>query len=250
MALQEEFKTQGDFLFKHRSFLPLIILVIGLAVFIYTVYYNYGFEDLFFPQSNKFIYLGICLLGLFIRVKTVGHTPANTSGRNTTEGQLADELNTTGIYSIVRHPLYLGNFFMWLGVAMLAENFWFIISFILFYYIYYERIMYAEEAFLRNKFGETYLKWAENVPAFIPSFKNSNKSKYPFSIKKVLKKEKNGFAAVFLLFWAFEVIGNYIETKQFKIEFDFWFYAAIISTVIYFILKTMKKMELLNEIGR
>lgn len=250
MALQEEFKTQGDFLFKHRSFLPLVILVIGMAVFIYTEYYNYGFGDIFFPQSNKFICLGICLLGLFIRVKTVGHTPVLTSGRNTTEGQIASELNSTGIYSVVRHPLYLGNFFMWLGVAMLAENFWFIMTFILFYYVYYERIMYAEEAFLRNKFGDAYLKWAEKVPAFIPSFKHSVKSKYSFSIKKSLKQEKNGFAAVFLLFWAFELVGDFIASKQFKIEFDFWFYTAIISTVIYFILKIMKKRKMLNEVGR
>jgi len=83
-------------------------------------------------------------LGLFIRAYAVGHTPANTSGRNTKE-QLADELNTTGIYSMVRHPLYLGNFFMWLGAAVLTKNGWFIVAFILLYWIYYERIMFAEE---------------------------------------------------------------------------------------------------------
>ena len=33
----------------------------------------------------------------------------NTSGRNTHD-QVADSLNTSGIYSIVRHPLYVGNF--------------------------------------------------------------------------------------------------------------------------------------------
>ena len=71
---------------------------------------------------------------------------------------------------MVRHPLYLGNFFMWLGVAMLTENTWFSIAFVLFYAFYYERIMYAEESFLRAKFGKTYLDWAAQVPAFIPSF--------------------------------------------------------------------------------
>jgi uncharacterized protein YjfI (DUF2170 family) len=40
MALQEELKTQGDFLFKNRSYLPLIILVIGLSVFIQREYYE------------------------------------------------------------------------------------------------------------------------------------------------------------------------------------------------------------------
>jgi len=101
----------------------------------------------------------ISLCGLAIRVYTVGHTPANTSGRNTA-GQLAESLNTTGIYSLVRHPLYLGNFFMWLGVALLIANFWFVIAFVFAYWIYYERIMFAEEQFLRTKFGPTYVEWA------------------------------------------------------------------------------------------
>ena len=38
MALQEELKVQGDYLFRHRSFLPIIILVIGMAVFIVSEY--------------------------------------------------------------------------------------------------------------------------------------------------------------------------------------------------------------------
>ncbi|PKG51747.1 methyltransferase family protein [Olleya sp. 1-3] len=250
MALQEELKTQGDFLFRNRSYLPLIILGLGFAVFIHTEYYEIETPDHWFSELFEFACLGISLFGLFIRVVTVGFTPKNTSGRNTKSGQLADELNTTGIYSVVRHPLYLGNFFMWLGVAMLTENTWFSIAFVLFYAFYYERIMYAEESFLRDKFGSVYMDWAINVPAFIPSFKNYTKPKYEFSIKKVLKKEKNGFCAVFVLFWGFELVGNLIESESFKIEYDFWFYGAIISTIIYFVLKIMKKRKIFEESNR
>ena len=139
---------------------------------------------------------------------------------------------------------------MWFGVAMLTENTWFSIAFVLFYAFYYERIMYAEESFLRTKFGQTYLDWALNVPAFIPSFKNYVKPKYSFSIKKVLKKEKNGFCAVFVLFWIFDLVGDLIEAETFEIEYTFWFYGAIISTVIYFILKIMKKRKVFQEDNR
>ncbi len=247
MALQEELKKQGDFLFRNRSYLPLIILGIGLLVFAHTKYYEIEAPDSWFSEAFAYICLAVSLLGLFIRVITVGHTPKNTSGRNTKAGQVADELNTTGIYSTVRHPLYLGNFFMWLGVAMLTGNTWFIIAFILFYAFYYERIMYAEEAFLRNKFGNSYLEWAEHTPAIIPSFKNYIKAKYPFSIRKVLKKEKNGLWAVFLLFWIFDLAATFIECKCLELELTFWLYAAISSTVIYLVLKVMKKRRLLNE---
>ncbi|WP_417887675.1 hypothetical protein [Zunongwangia sp.] len=46
----------------------------------------------------ELVCLSFSLLGLFIRIFTVGYTPKNTSGRNTTEGQLANEFNTTGMY--------------------------------------------------------------------------------------------------------------------------------------------------------
>lgn len=250
MALQEELKIQGDFLFKNRSYLPMIILVIGLSVYIYTEYYEIETPETWFSESFEFICLGFSILGLLIRIFTVGHTPKNTSGRNTKDGQLADELNTSGIYSVVRHPLYLGNFFMWLGVAMLTENAWFSVAFIFFYAFYYERIMYTEENFLRNKFGQSYLDWAENVPAFIPSFKNYKNPKYPFSIKKVLKKEKNGLCAIFLLFWIFDLVGDLVEKEPFEFETGFWFYATIITTIFYLILKMMKKRKMLDETNR
>tara|TARA_R110002051_G_scaffold306063_1_gene376416 strand:- start:745 stop:1158 length:414 start_codon:yes stop_codon:yes gene_type:complete len=137
---------------------------------------------------------------------------------------------------------------MWLGVAMLTNNTWFVIAFILLYAFYYERIMYAEESFLIQKFGDTYLDWAKNTPAFIPSFKYYQKAKYPFSIKKALKKEKNGLAAVFLIFWVFSFTGKMVKGKA--IEFDFWFYGALASTMIYIVLKIVKKQKLLDEINR
>src|SRR5690606_40503342 len=139
MALQEELRTQGDFLFKHRSYLPLIILVVGLAVFAFGKYFGTECASAFCMEIYLYISLAVSLFGLLIRILTVGYTPHNTSGRNTKEGQVAGEVNSTGIYSTVRHPLYLGNFFMWLGVAMITANAWFIVAFILFYMFYYER---------------------------------------------------------------------------------------------------------------
>lgn len=246
MALQEELRTQGDFLFKHRSYLPLIILVVGLAVFAYGKYFGTECASAFCMEIYLYISLAVSLFGLVIRILTVGYTPHNTSGRNTKEGQVAGEVNSTGIYSTVRHPLYLGNFFMWLGVAMITANAWFIVAFILFYMFYYERIMYAEEAFLRDKFDRGYLDWADRTPAIIPSFKNFEKSRYPFSLKKVLKMEKNGLVAVFVLFWLFDYLGQIIETKTFNVACNFWLYAAIASFVIYLVLKIMKKQHLLD----
>ena len=246
MALQEELKKQGDFLFKYRSFLPLIILGVGLVVFVCSVLGRVAEPDIWIFKAYPYICLSTSLLGLFVRVVTVGYTPKNTSGRNTKTGQIAEELNTSGIYSTLRHPLYLGNFFMWLGVAMLTQNTWFIIAFILFYIVYYERIMYAEEAFLRNKFGQVYLDWAAHTPAIIPSFRNFVKAKYPFSLMKVLKREKNGLWAVFLLLWIFDLVAQMVSGGIAVPELTFWVYGAIISSLIYMIIKLMDKLKLLS----
>lgn len=251
MALQEELEVQGNWLFKYRSFLPLIILVIGVALHIQAEIYT----DTFVLKNTPYeIYyemfaLLIGLIGLGVRIYTVGHTPKNTSGRNTTEGQVADVLNTTGIYSIVRHPLYVGNFLMWLSPAMLTGNLWFIVAFCLFYWVYYERIMYAEEQFLRKKFGKSYLDWSDNVPAFIPKLKGFQPSNLPFSWRKVLSKEKNGLFALFLIFSVFDIIGEVIQGEQ---NYNYFLIGVTLLTgLLYAVLKYLKyQTKVLEEPGR
>ena len=249
MALREEFENQGNFLFKYRGILPLVFLIAGLGALVQTLLQKTGFQDPEIKEIYRFFALLISIAGLGIRVYAVGHTPKNTSGRNT-DGQLADELNTTGIYSTVRHPLYLGNFFMWLGVALLTENVWFIVSFIFLYWVYYERIMYAEASFLIKKFGNIYLDWAKRTPAFIPSFKNHQAPKLTFSWKKILKKEKNGFFAIFLVYFIFQCLQNLINGDKI-LSLNWLFYAAIFSGVIYLFLKFIKRTtKLLDEEDR
>ncbi|MFT5884316.1 MAG: protein-S-isoprenylcysteine O-methyltransferase Ste14 [Arcticibacterium sp.] len=247
MAFIEELDKQGNFLFKHRSYFPLLFLLVTIAVFYFEVIQSNSYLS---SINYWYFALAIGLLGLMVRVFTVGFTPINTSGRNTSEGQVADELNQTGIYSVVRHPLYVGNYLMWLAVAMLTASLWFIISFTLVYWVYYERIMFAEEAFLRNKFGEKYLGWAANVPAFIPMLSIPTKPKYPLSVKKILKKEKNGVAALFGLFWLFDALKNYLESGQLNLQKNFWFWAFAISAVVYLILKIIKRSTTILEDGR
>ena len=39
--------------------------------------------------------------------------------------------------------------------------------------------MYAEEQFLRNKFGKDYLEWSNKTPAIIPKLANYKKNYEP-----------------------------------------------------------------------
>lgn len=249
MALQEELEQQGIWLFKYRGKIPVLVLLIGAILYFQTKIYP---ETFFIEETAYEIYfemfcLLVSLFGLSIRIYTVGHTPKNTSGRNRNE-QIAETLNTSGSYSIVRHPLYLGNFFLWMGPALLTGNFWFIIAFCLFYWVYYERIMFAEEQFLRRKFGSVYTDWAGNIPAFIPSFKRYKKSELKFSWIKIIKKEMGGISGIFILFSVFDIVGHRIQNQT---NYNYFIIIpCTLSLIFYFIMRFIKKKTtLLNGMG-
>ncbi len=243
MALRESIEKQGNWLFKYRSHLPLLIFAPGLAWYIFLTYerdyVNFWWIDI--------IFLAIGFLGLAIRILTVGFTPKGTSGRNTKEGQVAEALNTSGIYSTVRHPLYLGNFFMWLAPVLMITDIWFALFFCAFYWIYYERIMVAEEGFLRKKFEKDYFAWAEGVPAFFPKFSNYKKSNLPFSIKNVLKREYNGFFNLILIMTGFRVIAYAIVDQEFYLD-PAWIIIFGIGFLIFAVLKILKKFTKALEV--
>lgn len=244
--MQEELEAQGNVLFKYRGTLPLVILLTALGIFIYN---NLTMKPNLSGLNDEYIVIcfAVSIIGLLIRVFTVGYTPNRTSGRNTKE-QVAEKLNTTGIYSLVRHPLYLGNFFMWLGIGMLTGNIWFNVVFFLVYWVYYERIMFAEEQFLRKKFSDEYLNWAERTPAIIPSFKNWVKPSIKFSWKKIIKKEKNGLVAVLILIFLFDLISEISKKPYFNYQYDIWFFLMIFGVVSYLAIRIIrKKTSLLRE---
>jgi len=250
MGLQENLEKQGMWLFRYRSNIPFLILFLGVIVFIYTEIHpgKYFVKNGAIDHYYIYFCLFVSLSGLFIRVITVGYTPANTSGRNT-KTQQADTLNTSGIYSLVRHPLYLGNFFMWLGPVLLTGHFWFVLAVSLFYWIYYERIMFSEEQYLRRKFGETFITWSDEVPGFIPRFRGYRKPELPFSWRKVLKKEKNGLAAVFLIFAALDITAKLLDKEN---SLNWFLISGCIGTLLFYVvLKYLKyNTGILNERGR
>jgi protein-S-isoprenylcysteine O-methyltransferase Ste14 len=239
MSLRAELKKQGDYLFRNRSYLPLVILIPGIYIY---VKHEAGLPDIM--EKNNLIYelacFGVCLLGFIIRVVTIGFSADSTSGRNTRTGQIAESLNTTGVYSFCRHPLYLGNFLIWLGIAAFTQNFWFIIAFIFVFWVYYERIMYAEEEYLIGKFGNEYLNYSDNTPAFIPGFKNYKKPILPFSFRKIIRQEKAGILNLFAVILLLRVAGEYFEKEPMHVEL-FWILGFCISLLWYLVIKILQK---------
>lgn len=212
MSLHDSMIKSGHTMFRLRSYLPLLIIgpiFVALEESIYV-------ENLV-GDNIEDIWVLLCFLlsmfGLTLRWITVGYVPAGTSGRNT-QKQRADELNMTGMYSIVRNPLYLGNFIIILGVLLSIKVWWLIVIGTLGFFIYMERIILAEENFLSEKYGQTYTDWRSRTPVILPNFKLWQKPALPFSWKTVMKREYTGLMAVGAVFFATELITDVIFEKE------------------------------------
>ncbi|MEY4109659.1 MAG: hypothetical protein RLZZ46_13 [Bacteroidota bacterium] len=201
MSLVREFEKTGNFLFRYRGQIPVVLFPAALP-------FLYGSEDC--TLLCKILAVMIALAGFAIRAYAIGTTPRGTSGRNTRE-QVAETINTSGIYSIVRHPLYLGNYGMWAGIVIYTGSWSFFLIFSLAYWIYYERIMFAEERFLEKKFGQAFLDWAAGVPSFLPRFSQWKPSSVPLSLKTILRREYSGILATALGFAFVNTARHYFQ---------------------------------------
>lgn len=237
MALIHSLEKNGNFLFRYRGQFPIILFIMAVPVIYFTDY------EMINRNKNLNLILTvfaifISLLGQIIRAIAIGTSQKFTSGRNKTE-QIAEALNTKGIYSTLRHPLYLGNYFMWIGIIIFTFNPWFILTSTLLFWVYYERIMFTEERFLERKFGEMYVNWSMKVPAFIPSFKNYEKATIPFSFKTILRREYSGISATIIGFLFIDFFKRLFEMKELKFEL---YQAVILGIAILYslVLRTLK----------
>lgn len=246
MAMREELEHSGNWLFRWRGYLPLVLICGFLAVMRTHEFPGHS-------EKIEHIWEAICLLvslcGLGIRVATIGYTPRGTSGRNT-EKQDAETLNTAGLYSVVRNPLYLGNFVMYLGIALLTGVWWLVLIYVLVFWLYYERIIFAEESFLRRQFGQEYLDWAAVTPVIVPRLKGYRRPPLSFSLKNVLRREYNGFFALVLIMALFEVVGDLFAHRGLELDRG-WAVIIGVSFVIWITLRSLKRhTTVLNVEGR
>jgi protein-S-isoprenylcysteine O-methyltransferase Ste14 len=236
MALREEFESNGTWLFRWRSYLPLLLVALFLLALRGYHYPGYS-EEL--DELWEVLCLAVGFFGLAIRAFTAGYAPRGTSGRNTRR-QIADTLNTTGPYSLVRNPLYLGNFFMGLGPAMFACLWWLVLIYVLAFALYYERIIFAEEAFLRTRFGDAWVEWAGRTPAFLPRFSQYRKPQLPFSWRTVLRREYNGFLGMVMVMFLLEVVGDLFYLGHFELDLD-WLLLVSASCAAWVVLRVLRK---------
>jgi len=236
MKISDHLEASGNWLFRWRSYLPLLFLGVGLA----------SLREFKYPEGSRTLDLiwecfsGLVgLLGVAIRADVVGHAAQRTSGRNT-RGQIADSLNTTGLYSIMRHPLYVGNTLMWFSVALFVESWSLAVFVLLISTIYHERIMFTEEAFLERKFGDVFREWAAKTPAVWPKFSLWKSATLPFEWRHALQREYLGLFALITTYFVADIVSDWFSDH--KLEFDpVWLTLWLLGLVMFGVVRYLRK---------
>lgn len=79
------------------------------------------------------------------------------------------QLATTGAYSLVRHPLYLGNFVILAGFTLASAHWGVLLLVIVFLSFYYPPAIHYEDAKLERLFGDGWRTWSQRTPAMFPT---------------------------------------------------------------------------------
>jgi protein-S-isoprenylcysteine O-methyltransferase Ste14 len=103
----------------------------------------------------------------------------------------AERLVTGGIYQHVRNPMYVGNFFLLIGLAIASNSWVFVAAGIPIAALTHVAIVAAEEDFLRGKFGAEFDEFCARSPRWVPRLSGlaETLSGAGFNWRRVLVKE-------------------------------------------------------------
>ncbi|MCA9786893.1 MAG: hypothetical protein KC488_10090, partial [Candidatus Cloacimonetes bacterium] len=136
------------------------------------------------------------------------------------------------------------------GVLLVPGIWWLPLTVTLGFWLYYERIMMAEEDFLQGKFGEPYLEWAGRTPPFLPRFSSWKPSSRRFSLKFVLKREYASWLGVITSFVLLELVLHW-ASEEGGMPGRFWLILEGVALVFYLIMRILRtRTRLLHQSDR
>jgi protein-S-isoprenylcysteine O-methyltransferase Ste14 len=235
LKLLDHFTGSGGTLFRWRSYVPLVLLP---AFLLSLAGGGYLFGSRNWDRAWGLGCLALSLAGLAIRVWTIGTAPAGTSERSTTAPR-ATTLSTAGVYSIVRHPLYLGNSIIALGMACFSRTWYLPVIVALASLLYHERICAREEAFLEERFGDDFRAWATRVPALVPRF-GYEPAREAFRWTRVLGREFHALVAIGASFFVLDVIHESLVRGSLFLD-PLWTWISVVTGVIFIVLTLLKR---------
>jgi protein-S-isoprenylcysteine O-methyltransferase Ste14 len=172
--------------FFYRGYMQGLFFL-ALVLYVWLFPRSGQYEDGWLDTMANVIAVITLILGELIRIWAVSHAGKCTRSRHLK----APVLVTTGPYAFVRHPIYIGNFLIGLGMVLLSEALVFIPVFLLLFVCLYDAIVSEEEKFLSQKFGAEFERYRSRVPKYFPL---STRSLTGFSLGKNFPLKELGTA--------------------------------------------------------
>jgi protein-S-isoprenylcysteine O-methyltransferase Ste14 len=196
----------GEWLFRHRTALPLPIACVILGLHIGEA-----------APSTILVTAGVAvtMAGELIRLWGVHHIGAISRTRSDRLGPLVD----SGPFSLIRNPLYVANILIWVGFALAARLIWLAPVIVVLLGAVYHAIVRWEESLLMSRLGDAYRAYVARVPRWLPTLnrrerKGRREQDFPatstssavsgFSWTETLFSERGTFVAIavgLLLLW-------------------------------------------------
>jgi len=228
----------GNFLFRYRNGLGPILFILALV----------GGRPIFPDGSAQLnllldcIGIGVALAGQLLRIVTIGFEYIERGGRN--HQVYASKLVQGGIFAQCRNPLYVGNVLLAIGLALVVNSLAFYLTVVPLVCYAYIAIVSAEEAFLREKFGEEYERYCQRVSRWMPRLSGwrSAVAGMRFNWRRVIVKEYNTIFVVILALttvklWAdYQVLGPLVLPAEESLGVAFAIWLAS-----YLVVRTAKK---------
>jgi len=150
--------------------------------------------------------LGILFIvfGELIRIYSVAFIGSVSRTRSDSTG---GNVVTSGPFGYVRNPLYVGNFFITMGIALFSGVIWFVLLSAALFAVQYYYIVKYEEHNLLKKFGAEFEDYLSKVPAWFPKEKiKLSALDWPESFGPSIKSEKRTLSAIAIIVLALVLI--------------------------------------------
>lgn len=174
----------GEWFFKSRDYTPIPLIILCL---------------IFCEASALTATLGLMVItfGELFRIYSVAFIGTVSRTRSHSTGQ---KLITTGPFSYVRNPLYVGNFGITAGVALFSGVVWLFVLTVVLFAVQYFFIVRFEEDLLLERFGEEYAEFLRTTPRWVPAhFPKLEAIEWPDNFSHSLKSEKRTLTTIFVL---------------------------------------------------
>jgi len=139
---------------------PLLYAVIFLAAILIQKLVPLG-KDFFYTPTAKIIGAVIIFIGLFFSFPALRQFFKTKNTLVTVKP--ANSLQTTGIYSVCRNPMYVSLLLFYTGLSFIIGNWWNLLLLPVLFWIVQEYVIKREEKYLDRTFGQQYFDYKIQV---------------------------------------------------------------------------------------